>query len=61
MGGYRTFTAKFTEAQIDVLRAAVEQAVEVWKPLGRLRSSDVKTLSRVLETLEEAWENGTRG
>lgn len=58
--GHRTITLTLTEAQYDVFSAAMEQAREVWKPLGRIRSSDVQTLERAMSRLSESWKNGVR-
>jgi len=58
--GKRTVTITFTEAQYDVFVAATKEATEKWKPLGRIRSSDVGTLSRAMERFAKAWDIGIR-
>jgi hypothetical protein len=59
--GKRTISVTLTEAQFDVFKAAMEQATETWKPLGRTRSSDVHTLARAMERIAQSWDIGIRG
>jgi chitodextrinase len=58
--GKRTFTVTLTEAQYDVFVNATDTATEKWKPLGRVRSSDVSTLKRAMERLAKSWDAGIR-
>ena len=56
----RTITITLTDAQYDVFVAATKEAIKQWEPLGRVRSSNVGTLSRLLERLAQAWDIGIR-
>jgi hypothetical protein len=58
--GKRTFTVTLTEAQYDVFVNAADAATENWKPLGKIRSSDVATLKRAMERLAKSWDIGIR-
>ena len=53
-------TVTLTEAQYDVFLEATKAATNNWKPLGRVRSSDVSTLKRAMERLAKAWDIGIK-
>lgn len=59
--GKRTFTITMTNAQYDVMKAAVDQIFIEWKEQGRIRLSDRQTLMRAFKHLSDQFEQGSRG
>jgi hypothetical protein len=56
--GERTFTVTLTEAQHDVLQAAIEAAWVYWE--DKSRQQNRQTLLRASSKLQAAWNNGLR-
>lgn len=59
--GERTLTVTLTEAQYDIIVAAMHEADQVWSNLGILRASNRKTLLRGMDRLGKAWISATKG
>lgn len=58
--GKRTFTITMTNAQYDIMKAAVDQILIEWKDLGKIRGSDRQTLMRAFKHLSDQFETGAR-
>ena len=49
-----------TNAQYDVLKAAIDQVLDDWKQMGRIRVSDRHTLMRAMAHISKEFETGIR-
>jgi hypothetical protein len=58
--GKRTFTITMTNAQYDVMEAAVEQVLQDWKGMGLMRASDRQTLKRAFKHLSDEFQQGRK-